>query len=390
MKVEMFVQQVQDMHGRLNELYQGASTSIQLQSDLLLPVAFKELGMASEALQVASEQLFQHTEELAAAQAQVEAERQRYQDLFEFMPVAYLMTDTQGKIQEANRAAAKLLNVELSLLVNKLLVSFIPIQDRQVFRYKLNQMCSCDSVQEWTLRLQPGKGQLFDAALTVAPVRNSQGNLVSLRWILRDITEHKRAQLALKCHDYDPTQNRLKHFYSKGELISLEPDQLYIVCQGLVKLSTMNEKGEEIVVGLAGSSMPFGSSMTSLPTYSAIALSETVELVAIPLTEISASPRLAQALLPQVSERVRQTECLLAISGKRHVKERLYYLLLFLKQEIGQTVAQGTRLAVRLTHQDLADACCTPRVTITRLLSQLQQQGKIKFDSKHHILFTDL
>ncbi|NEQ28547.1 MAG: Crp/Fnr family transcriptional regulator, partial [Microcoleus sp. SIO2G3] len=63
-------------------------------------------------------------------------------------------------------------------------------------------------------------------------------------------------------------------------------------------------------------------------------------------------------------------------------------LLLWLKQEFGQRVAQGTRLSVRFTHQDLADACCTTRVTVTRELSKLQKQGKITFDSQHHIVFS--
>jgi CRP-like cAMP-binding protein len=156
-----------------------------------------------------------------------------------------------------------------------------------------------------------------------------------------------------------------------------------------VKLSTISDSGEEVLVGLVGSDRPFGSGLTSLPTYQAIALSENVQLVCIPLSEIATSPDLAQALLPKISERLQQTEALLAISGRRQVRERLYHLLLLLKQEIGQPVAQGTRLSVRLTHQDLADACCTTRVTITRLLSKLQQEGKIKFDSKHHILLID-
>jgi CRP-like cAMP-binding protein len=148
----------------------------------------------------------------------------------------------------------------------------------------------------------------------------------------------------------------------------------------------MSETGDEVMVGLASSSMIFGSSMTALPTYQATALSDNVELVTIPLSEIAASPSLTQALLPQMTKRLRQTESLLAISGRRHVKDRLHHLLLFLKQEFGCPVEQGTRLSIRLTHQDLADACCTTRVTITRLLSQLQQQGAIAFDSKHLII----
>jgi PAS domain S-box-containing protein len=390
MKVEMFAQQVQDIHGRLSELYQGTNTSVDPQAHWLLPVAFKELGTASEELQVAAESLYQQAEELAAARAQVESQRQRYQELFEFMPDAYLVTDALGKIHEANRAASTLLKLEPSFLTDKLLVSFIPPQDRAAFRSKLTKLHSCNWVQEWTLRLQPRNGQPFDAALTVAPVCDSHNNLISLRWIVRDITLVKRAQLALKSNDYDISQDRPKHFYSKGEFIPLEPSQLYVVCKGLVKLTTISESGEEVLVGLVGSSMPFGSSLTSLTTYQAIALSPNVELVCISLAEIGTSPGLSQALLPQISDRLRQTETLLAISGKRHVKDRLDYFLLFLKKEFGQKVAEGTRLSIRLTHQELADACCTTRVTITRLLSKLQQQGKVTFDCKHHILLTDV
>jgi len=102
--------------------------------------------------------------------------------------------------------------------------------------------------------------------------------------------------------------------------------------------------------------------------------------------QIAASPGLARTLLHQIIQRLRQTESLLAISGHLHVKDRFYHLLQLLKQQIGQPVAQGTRLSIRFTHQDLADACSTTRVTITRLLGQLQQQGSITFDSNKHII----
>lgn len=396
MQVEMFAQQVQSLQGRLVDLYQGVSAVGQPQADLLLPAAFKELGTAAETLELAAEKLFQQTEELAHTRARIEAERQRYKELFEFMPNAYLVSDAQGKIQEANSAAATLFNIEQSFLVNKLLVSFIPPQERPTFRAKLNQLKQCnnpigipsDRTQEWTVPIQPRNGELIDAALSVSPVRNSQGNLVSLRWVVHDITERKRTHLAILSHDYDLSQERPRHFYSKGEIISLEPQTLWLVRKGLVKLTTMNESGEEVLVGLVGPSMPFGSSLTSLPIYQATALLEDVQIAGISLKEIATSPHLAQALLPRISDRVRQTEVLLAIAGKRQVKDRLDHLLLWLKQEFGQTVAQGTRLSVRLTHQDLASACCTTRVTVTRLLNKLQQQGKITFDSKHHMVFS--
>jgi CRP-like cAMP-binding protein len=92
----------------------------------------------------------------------------------------------------------------------------------------------------------------------------------------------------------------------------------------------MGENGEEVLVGLAGPSMPFGTDLTSLPTYQATALSE-VELVCFSVTDIAASPYLAQSILPQINQRLRQTEALLAISGQRRVKARFLQLLQLLK-----------------------------------------------------------
>jgi PAS domain S-box-containing protein len=389
MNVDILAQQIKAIHWRLAELYKGTSTDLQLQPDLLLPVAFKELGTASEELQVAAEELFQHREALESTRAQVEAERQRYRDLFEFMPNAYLITDLQGKIQEANRAAALLLNVQASFLIDKLLINFIPPQARRAFRSKLAHLQLSEWVKEFSVALQPRNSELIEAAITVAPVRDSQGNLATLRWIVRDITETQRVLRSLDSPDYDLSLARPLHFYSKGEVIPLEPQMIWLVCQGWVKLSTLSERGEEVLLGLVGRQMPFGSGMTSLPTYQAMVISDEVQLASIPLTEISTSVPLTQALLPKINQRLRQTEALLAISGKRQVKERLEYFLLFLKQEIGQPVEQGTLLSVRLTHQDIADACCTTRVTITRLMGKLQQQGKVKFDSRHHMILID-
>jgi CRP-like cAMP-binding protein len=72
--------------------------------------------------------------------------------------------------------------------------------------------------------------------------------------------------------------------------------------------------------------------------------------------------------------------------GYRRVEERLRHLLMLLKQEVGQAQANGTRLGVRLTHQQLANAIGTTRVTVTRLLSQLQEEGWLTIDSTRHIV----
>jgi PAS domain S-box-containing protein len=43
------------------------------------------------------------------AQEALDAERRRYQELFDLAPVSYLVTDLKGRIQEANQAAIEML-----------------------------------------------------------------------------------------------------------------------------------------------------------------------------------------------------------------------------------------------------------------------------------------
>ncbi|MCL1464972.1 PAS domain S-box protein [Argonema galeatum] len=385
MNVETFAKQIEAIHGRLHKLYKGANATALAHPDLL-PVAFKELGTASEALQIAVEELYQQNEELLSTRSQIEIQHQRYMDLFEFAPDAYVVTDAQGKIREANRAAASLFNLSQDYLVGKPLIVFVVESERWAFRSELNRQRHKDRVQELEVVMQGRGGQSFDASIRVAPAIDRRGYAIALRWLIRDISTQKRTLRIIDTTDCDPICDRPFQVYTKGEIIPLNPQSIWLVSQGLVKLTTMSENGHEVLLGLVGPDMPFGSSLTSLYTYQATALSKDVRVVSISLTEIAGSPKLAQAIFSKINQRLRQTESLLAISGQRRVKDRLYQMLLLLKHEFGESVAQGTRLSIRLTHEDLASACCTTRVTITRLLSKLQQQGKILFDSKSHII----
>lgn len=175
--------------------------------------AFGELETTLDELSIAEEEVQQQNEELAAAREALEAERQRYQDLFEFAPDAYLVTDTGGAIQEANRAAAELLGVPNRWLLGKPLTRFVAAEERRRFRSRLNRLLQAGPAasrpadatqaghtvrQEWAVSLRPRHGASFDAALTVAAVHDRDGRPVALRWLLRDVTERKRDETALR------------------------------------------------------------------------------------------------------------------------------------------------------------------------------------------------
>jgi CRP-like cAMP-binding protein len=93
-----------------------------------------------------------------------------------------------------------------------------------------------------------------------------------------------------------------------------------------------------------------------------------------------------QGIFRQLTRRLQQTEGILATVGYRRVEERLRHLLLLLVREVGQPAPEGTRLSVRLTHQQLANAIGTTRVTVTRLLSQLQEESWLIVGNDRHII----
>ena len=383
MNATVFTQQVEAMSNRLANLYQGIGTSPVL-PPTLLPSALKELGIASERLEAAAQMLQQQHQKLSLAEQTVEASRQHYQALLEFIPDACLLTDAAGMIQEANSAAAKLLNLPQSLLIGRSLTAWVTQETRQPFETQLQQLQQRPWKQEWKVRLQPYEGAAFNANVLVEANSQEANQPLTLRWLLRHSLDSNPVEAQVHS-DSNADLGYPLHVYHKGETIPLNPQAIWQVRSGLVKLTTFSHSGQEVLVGLAGASSAFGSSLTALPLYEATALADT-QLWCIPFTEFAISPQLKQRLLPQISQRLKQTESLLAVYGQTRVSDRLYSLLQLLKQEIGKPVAGGTRLSVRLTHEELATACCTTRVSITRLLTQLQQQKKLSVDSQHHLI----
>jgi PAS domain S-box-containing protein len=184
-------QQIQEVHC---QTYNYLKVWIDTQSAQVMQVN-QELQQTLEELQVVEEELCQQNEELASAREALELERQRYQDLFEFAPDGYLVTDVHGVIQEANNAAATLLSVRPNYLIGKPLVLFVAEQDRHWF---INQLRNFEDRQEGEVKLQPRDSKLFTASIKVTSICNSQGQRVSWRWLFSDISKRKQSEEALR------------------------------------------------------------------------------------------------------------------------------------------------------------------------------------------------
>lgn len=411
-----FARQIEAMYQRLEQLYTDIGVSPSPPD--FLPVALKELGVAAEELQVATEELHQQNDEMVVSLEDAASECRYYRNLFDQSPEARLVTDLEGKIDQANLAATRLINLEQMLLQGKVLINFVLPQNRSMFRTKLNRLKQLQHNCTWALCLQPRHQQPLDLLATTSVFWDENSKVAKVQWVLRESTVAWEAtplhqsfaalsssDLAIEQPDGLPLTNGNGHSgaaaavddtacnserrsiqtYIKGEVIPLTPQTLWLVHQGLVKLTTLTANSEEILLGLVGPETPFGSGSIMLPVHQATALSD-VQLVRLSLAEIKTNPALALTLIPKFYLRMQQMELLLHVAGQRHVKDRLYHLLRLLKQEIGQPVPEGVQLGIRLTHEDIAVACCSTRVTITRLLGEMQRQNLIAIDAKLHIV----
>jgi CRP-like cAMP-binding protein len=174
--------------------------------------------------------------------------------------------------------------------------------------------------------------------------------------------------------------------FTSGQTIPLHPQGLWVVCRGAVQLTLLYSNGEEALLGIAGPGMPFGSPLSRMHPYQAIALTD-VDVMPLTLAEVECSPELTKGLYVHLTRRLSQTEALLAIAGHRRVEDRLRNLLQLLAQEFGQDQPDGTCLTIRLTHQHLANAIGTTRVTVTRLLGLFRQEGWLSVTRDRYLLF---
>lgn len=136
--------------------------------------------------------------ELAAARAALEAERQRYVELFQFAPDASFVTDVRGTIREANRAAERLLTARGPQLVGKPLELFVAPRRRKQLELLVDRVVRSGSPRmEWEGEMQPRGGLVFAASVSVGAIGDA-GRTVGLRWIVRDVQARREADERLE------------------------------------------------------------------------------------------------------------------------------------------------------------------------------------------------
>jgi PAS domain S-box-containing protein len=156
-------------------------------SPQLIDEVIKELRDSLAELQVAHDQLIRLDEEILSVREALAAERRRNEALFELMADGYLVTDGNGIILQANRAAARLLNLSQRFLQGRPLLLFVGA-DRDRFASALGELRENGGERrDWRLTLRPRERMAFSCLATVAATR--EGDEMVMRWILHAAPE---------------------------------------------------------------------------------------------------------------------------------------------------------------------------------------------------------
>ena len=102
-------------------------------ADAALTRTLEELRLQQEELRVAEEELRAQLAELARTGSHLEAERERYADLFERAPDGYVVTDRRGVIREANATFAQLLGTESRFVRGKPVAALVEGESAPVY-----------------------------------------------------------------------------------------------------------------------------------------------------------------------------------------------------------------------------------------------------------------
>jgi PAS domain S-box-containing protein len=126
---------------------------------------------------------------------ELEAAIQRYVDLFEFAPIAYVTFNRVGRIEEINLAAAQLLGRSRDRLIGEPFALHVTKKDGALFLNHLLRCRSSDSCVETELRLKKRNGEIIVAHLASSPMTSSMRDGALLyQTAIVDLTERKRTE----------------------------------------------------------------------------------------------------------------------------------------------------------------------------------------------------
>ncbi|HVA45680.1 MAG TPA: Crp/Fnr family transcriptional regulator [Pirellulales bacterium] len=171
-------------------------------------------------------------------------------------------------------------------------------------------------------------------------------------------------------------------------------DSVLLLADGRARLVSLNDDGKQTILAFLEPGDLFGelavAGVGSREEYAeTLAASTVVEIPREALESLmSRHAPLSLAITKLIGLRRRRIERRLQHLLFRSSRDRLVHLLLELAGDYGQASPDGTRIGLKVSHQDLADVIGTTRESVTLRLGELQREGLVKV-VRRTIVLTD-
>ncbi len=147
-------------------------------------------------LQVHQIELETQNENLRQTQLALEESRDRYRDLYEFAPVAYVTLDSSGMIAEINHTAAALFGEVRKRLLGSYFSGYLAPADRGRWNACLKNVLVHNLQQRCELGILRSDGLIFPAQLEC--LRATESGDQAVRIVFSDMSEHHKSQTLLR------------------------------------------------------------------------------------------------------------------------------------------------------------------------------------------------
>ena len=183
------------------------------------------------------------------------------------------------------------------------------------------------------------------------------------------------------------TNRYRKRTFNKDEHIPARPGLLYIVEQGVIRLGGVSQddrnkgkkasEGIETFLGFVSAGQPFEIVTQSPYTLEAYAHVEKTSVIWLYWQDLDNWHDFRWEVLEAFRAQHQRKLIWLSTFGQRQTIDRLLGFITLLVEEHGKPHPKGYVLPFSLTHAQIASAIGSTRVTITRLMGKLRQQGRI-------------
>lgn len=186
-----------------------------------------------------------------------------------------------------------------------------------------------------------------------------------------------------------------RHQYARGATVfepAAQPHSVYLLEQGLIRIYRLSADGGEATLGYVGAGEVFGEleAISDRPRESFALAVRPARVWQVPRAELrrilDTYPRIGLHVSEQIARRFKRIESRVESLALRSLRSRIGFVLLELAEDFGRAGADGLRIDLPLSQQDLATLVGATRQSVNACLRELREARLLGYEKRRFSL----